>query len=46
MHETHIYHHLPEIRFGATKRSLSLPILAVMLGLLLLGYFRASASLY
>lgn len=36
MHETHIHHYLPEIGFGATKRSLGLPILAVMLGLLLL----------
>ena len=36
MHETHVYHPLPEISFGVTKLSLSLPILAVMLGLLLL----------
>jgi len=35
MHETNV-HHLPKICCGATKLSLSLPIFAVMLGLLLL----------
>jgi hypothetical protein len=36
MHEINIHRHLPKISFGATKLSLSLPILTVMLGLLLL----------
>jgi hypothetical protein len=36
MYETDVYYPLPAIDCGATKLSLSLPILAVMLGLLLL----------
>jgi hypothetical protein len=36
MHETNVHHNLLEIRSGATKLSLNLPILAVMLGLVLL----------